>query len=91
MPSRDKLTRKWGRDVARERPTTPCTAAPVFLVGSAVRAGLHGSAPDLKDLDDGDPKFAIVFRRVYATLLDRCLGCPSEKVLGGKFEPLTVL
>ncbi len=67
------------------------TAAPVFLLGSAVKAGLHGPYPDLRDLADGDPKFAIDFRRVYATLLDRWLSCPSEKVLGEKYEPLPVL
>jgi uncharacterized protein (DUF1501 family) len=67
------------------------TAAPVFLLGSAVKSGLHGPYPNLRDLADGDPKHAIDFRRVYATLLDRWLSCPSEKVLGGKFEPLPVL
>ena len=67
------------------------TAAPVFLLGNAVKSGLHGPYPNLRDLDDGDPKFAIDFRRVYATLLDRWLNCPSDKVLGEKFEPLPVL
>jgi uncharacterized protein (DUF1501 family) len=67
------------------------TAAPVFLLGSAVKSGLHGPYPNLRDLADGDPKFATDFRRVYATLLDRWLSCPSEKVLGEKFEPLPVL
>jgi uncharacterized protein (DUF1501 family) len=67
------------------------TAAPVFLLGSAVKPGLHGPYPNLRELADGDPKFAIDFRRVYATLLDRWLGCPSEKVLGEKYEPLAVL
>ena len=67
------------------------TAAPVFLAGPAVKAGLHGPYPNLRDLDDGDPKFAIDFRGVYATLLDQWLGCPAEKVLGAKFQPLPLL
>jgi uncharacterized protein (DUF1501 family) len=67
------------------------TAAPVFLLGSPVKSGLHGPYPNLRDLADGDPKHAIDFRRVYATLLDRWLDCPSDKVLGQKFEPLPVL
>ena len=67
------------------------TAAPVFVLGNAVKSGLHGPYPNLRDLADGDPKFAIDFRRVYATLLDRWLNCPSDKVLGEKFEPLPVL
>jgi uncharacterized protein (DUF1501 family) len=62
------------------------TAAPVFLLGQRVRSGVHGPYPNLRDLDDGgDPKHAIDFRQVYATVLDEWLGCPSEKVLGGKF------
>lgn len=68
------------------------TAAPLFVVGPAVQAGLHGPYPDLRHLDDGgDPKFVIDFRRVYATLLDRWLGCPAEKVLGATFDPLPLV
>jgi uncharacterized protein (DUF1501 family) len=67
------------------------TAAPVFLLGGAVKAGVHGPYPDLQDLADGDPKFALDFRRVYATLLEGWLGCPAEKVLGAKFPPLALL
>jgi uncharacterized protein (DUF1501 family) len=67
------------------------TAAPVFLVGPGVRAGLHGPYPNLEDLVDGDPKYAIDFRRVYATILDRWLRCPSENVLGVKIGHLPVL
>jgi uncharacterized protein (DUF1501 family) len=67
------------------------TAAPVFLAGKDVRAGVHGPYPNLSDLDDGDPKHAIDFRRIYATLLRDWLGAPAEAVLGGKFEALAVL
>jgi uncharacterized protein (DUF1501 family) len=67
------------------------TAAPVFLAGPAVKPGLHGPYPNLQDLADGDPKFALDFRRVYATLLDQWLGCPTEKVLGTKFQHLPLL
>jgi len=67
------------------------TAAPIFLVGPEVRAGLHGPYPNLEDLEDGDPKYAIDFRRIYATVLDCWLCCRSDKVLGSKFEHLPVL
>jgi uncharacterized protein (DUF1501 family) len=68
------------------------TAAPVFLLGPGVRPGLHGPHPNLHDLDaTGDPKHAIDFRRVYATLLDGWLGCPSAAVLGATFEHLPIL
>jgi uncharacterized protein (DUF1501 family) len=67
------------------------TAAPLFLAGPAVKSGLHGPYPNLSDLVDGDPKYAIDFRRVYATLLDRWLDCPAEKVLGAKFDLLPLV
>lgn len=68
------------------------TAAPVFLLGQPVKAGLHGPYPNLEDLDDGgDPKHAIDFRQVYATLLDQWLICPSEVVLGEKIAPLPII
>ena len=43
------------------------------------------------NLQGGDPKHALDFRRVYATVLDRWLNCPGEKVLGENFAPLPVL
>jgi uncharacterized protein (DUF1501 family) len=67
------------------------TAAPVFLAGPAVRPGPHGPYPNLRDLEDGDPRHAIDFRQVYATVLDGWLKCPSAKVLGGDFGRLPLL
>ena len=67
------------------------TAAPVFLLGKPVIAGLHGAYPDLARLEDGDPIHTVDFRRVYATILDQWLGVPHQRVLGGTFEPMPVL
>jgi uncharacterized protein (DUF1501 family) len=67
------------------------TAAPVLLAGPSVRRGLHGPYPNLVDLQDGDPRFAVDFRRVYATILDRWLDCPSRPVLGAEFPHLDLL
>jgi uncharacterized protein (DUF1501 family) len=66
-------------------------AGPVFLAGGGVKGGLHGTRPDLNNLDDGDVKVSLDFRRIYATLLDQWVGCRSEKVLGEKFEHLAIL
>jgi uncharacterized protein (DUF1501 family) len=66
------------------------SAAPVFLAGPAVKAGLHGSHPDLADLLDGNLKSGIDFRQVYATVL-RWLGCPMARVPPEKFEPWPVI
>ncbi len=67
------------------------TAAPVFLLGRPVKAGLHGLYPDLNHLVDGDPKYTIDFRSLYATVLERWLDVPSRAVLGTAFETLPVL
>jgi uncharacterized protein (DUF1501 family) len=66
------------------------TAGPVLLAGGRVRGGLIGAAPRLLDLDDGDLKGSVDFRRVYATVLEGWLGVSAEAALGGTFEPLPV-
>jgi hypothetical protein len=52
---------------------------------------VHGPNPNLRDLVDGDPQHAIDFRRVYATVLDQWLTCPSAAVLGQRFEHLPLV
>lgn len=66
-------------------------AAPMFVVGGAVKAGLLGKHPSLTDLDHGDVKFNTDFRSVYGTVLDRWLKAPSETVLGRKFPALRIV
>jgi uncharacterized protein (DUF1501 family) len=65
----------------------------LFVAGPGVKGGAVNKHPSLKneDLDAGDVKYTVDFRRVYATILDRWLGCDSNVILGGKFEPLDVL
>ncbi|HVS53791.1 MAG TPA: DUF1501 domain-containing protein [Opitutaceae bacterium] len=73
------------------RGTDHGTAAPLFVMGSRVKGGLHGTAASLKLERNQDLTFSTDFRQVYATALDRWLDCPSEKILGGKFEPLPIV
>jgi uncharacterized protein (DUF1501 family) len=61
-------------------------ASCLFVAGPALKGGIVGAHPSLKELDSGDLKYALDFRRVYATLLDGWLHCDSKAVLGGKFE-----
>jgi uncharacterized protein (DUF1501 family) len=63
-------------------------AAPLFVVGPVSKPGLVGDHPRLDDLDDGDLKHHTDFRRVYASLLETWLGCPSAPVIGEGFAPL---
>ena len=66
-------------------------AAPMFVLGGAIKAGLFGTYPSLTDLDHGDLKFNTDFRSVYGTVLDRWLKAPSEYVLGRKFPTLSIV
>ena len=62
-------------------------AAPLFLAGGGVMAGLLGQMPSLapKDLFDGDVKYNTDFRSVYATVLEKHLGVKSAPILKKDF------
>jgi uncharacterized protein (DUF1501 family) len=64
------------------------TAAPLFVMGTKVKGGLHGTAPNLGVDRNQDLTYSIDFRQVYATVIDRWLAGDSSAVLGRKFEPL---
>jgi uncharacterized protein (DUF1501 family) len=59
------------------------TASNILLAGDGVPGGLYGEAPSLTDLDDGDLKFTVDFRDVYALLLHDVLGSDPARVLDG--------
>lgn len=63
-------------------------AAPMFLIGKRVKGGIHGPHPDLANLDNGDLRFSIDFRSVYAAALEDWIGGDSGAVLGQKFDRL---
>ena len=65
-------------------------AAPMFVAGDRIRAGLIGKHPDLNDLDQGDLKHHTDFRQVYAAALEHWLGWESRSILDGRFEPVSV-
>jgi uncharacterized protein (DUF1501 family) len=65
-------------------------AAPMFVIGKGVKGGLKGPLPNFGDLSDGDLKFAVDFRQVYASALDHWVGGDSLKVFGEKFQPVDV-
>ncbi len=66
-------------------------AGPMFLFGPMVSPGVHGKSPSLEDLDAGDLRFEVDFRRTYSTVLDDWLGVDSKDVLGRQFERLALL
>lgn len=73
------------------RGTDHGTAAPLFVMGSAVKSPLHGTPPSLKLPKNRDLEFSTDFRQVYSTVLDKWLSCPTDQVLGKTYEPLSFL
>ena len=81
---------EFGRRVAENggRGTDHGAAAPMFVIGSSVKGGIIGDQPSLTDLDDGDLKYKIDFRSVYATILDKWLHADSKSILLDKYDQL---
>jgi uncharacterized protein (DUF1501 family) len=61
-------------------------AAPVFLAGPMVRPGVLNAHPSLTDLDDGDLRYAVDFRSVYAGVLADWMKADPNAILGKKFR-----
>jgi len=68
-------------------------AAPMFVIGNHVKAGLLGQYPSLapSDLYQGDIKYTVDFRSVYASVLENWLKTRSEPILGRKYQPLPLV
>ena len=68
-------------------------AAPMFLIGSKMKAGLLGAEPSLApaDLQDGDIKYNTDFRSVYASILQEWLQTNSVPILGQQFPTLPII
>ncbi len=56
------------------------TAAPLFIIGGNNKGNVLGKNPNLSDLDNGDLKYEIDFRSVYATLLQHKMNFDSTKI-----------
>ncbi|MFN3190849.1 MAG: DUF1501 domain-containing protein [Aureliella sp.] len=68
-------------------------AAPVMIAGGGIKHQIIGAQPSLSNLQDGDLRFSIDFRRVYATLLQDWLQVDSGEVLPTQesvWEPLKI-
>ena len=65
------------------------TANNVLLLGGALKTpGIVNDAPNLADLDQGDLKYQLDFRSVYATVLRDWLGADDTAILGSEFARL---
>lgn len=86
---------EFGRHVAENASggTDHGAAAPMFVIGNKVKAGVFGNHPSLApaDLNQGDLQYTVDFRSVYAGVLEQWLKTKSEPVLGRNFEPLHIV
>ena len=68
------------------------TAAAHFVVGNAVRPGIHGNPPNLSSLDsNGNRTIENDFRAYYGTILQDWLGADSAAILGPGYPNLGFL
>lgn len=56
------------------------TAAPMFIIGGNNKGTVLGKNPDLSNLDNGDLKYEIDFRSVYASLLQQKMSFDYSKI-----------
>lgn len=65
------------------------TANNILIYGGKLKKpGIYNEAPDLATLDNGDLKYQIDFRDVYATLLDKWLNVNNSQILTRNFAGL---
>lgn len=68
------------------------TANNMFFIGSGLKQqGILNPLPDLNDLQDGDLKHKMDFKKVYATILKNWLNADDKKILGQQFDHLNFI
>jgi uncharacterized protein (DUF1501 family) len=75
---------EFGRRVAQNASggTDHGTANTMFLISGGLRQkGLINALPDLNDLSEGDLKYRVDFKDVYATVLNKWLGADDKNIL----------
>ena len=62
----------------------------VFVIGKNInKAGVYNPLPDLNDLDNnGDLKYTVDFRNIYATIIDKWLAVDHHSLLNKSFNTL---
>lgn len=65
-------------------------ASNVFIIGKNLnKQGFYNDAPNLSELDsNGDIKYTVDFRSIYATILDKWLGVDDKTILNKSFSKL---
>lgn len=85
---------EFGRRVAQNgsRGTDHGAASNLYLMGGSLkRAGFYNNGPNLTDLDEGDLKYELDFRQIYANVLSSWLDGSQANVLGTSFADLGII
>ncbi|WP_295121707.1 DUF1501 domain-containing protein [uncultured Chitinophaga sp.] len=83
---------EFGRRVAQNASggTDHGTANNMFLIGGGLKEkGILNEGPDLNNLQDGDLKYKVDFKSVYATLLGNWLKADDAAILQHKYDKLS--
>ncbi len=68
------------------------TANNMFLIsGSLKQKGIINSLPDLANLDEGDLKYSVDFKNVYATVLNKWLKADDKTILRKQYDYLNFI
>lgn len=85
---------EFGRRVAQNASngTDHGTANNMFMIsGGLKQKGLINPLPDLADLDEGDLKYKVDFKNVYATVLKKWLNADDKTILAKQYEYLNFI
>jgi uncharacterized protein (DUF1501 family) len=68
------------------------TANNMFLIGGGLKEkGVLNELPDLANLDEGDLRYKVDFKNVYATILNKWLKVNDQTVLKGRYETMNFI
>jgi uncharacterized protein (DUF1501 family) len=67
------------------------TANVHFVLGGRVRGGFYGERPQLTRLENDNLQYAVDFRSLYATVIEKWWGANPAAVLGGRYASLPLL
>lgn len=85
---------EFGRRVAQNASggTDHGTANNMFLVSGGLKEkGIINDLPDLADLDNGDLKYKVDFKEVYATILNKWLNIDDRIILKNNFKKMNFI
>ena len=68
------------------------TANNMFLISGGLKEkGMINELPDLSNLDEGDLKYKVDFKNVYASILKKWLNADDVAILGKKYDYLNFI